>query len=69
MDTVKVKALSPFKGTASERGKNSHVKKGQILEVSRVRAIDLKNAELVEDAPTSAEVTKAAEPNPKGATP
>lgn len=66
MDKTKVKALEPFKGLAAERGKATHVKKGQVLEVSRARAIDLKNAGLVEDAAAN-ETPKPAEADGKGA--
>ncbi|GGO24725.1 hypothetical protein [Deinococcus humi] len=66
MDTVKVRALSAFKGLASERGKEAHVKKDQVIEVSRTRAIDLKAAGLVEDA-SATEARKPADADTKGA--
>lgn len=66
MDRVKVKATGPFKGLPAERGEGSHVKKGQVLEVTVKRAADLKSAGLVEDV-TRPETPKPAEADGKGA--
>ena len=49
MNEVKVVAIAPFKGLASERKSAAFVAEGTVLTVSYSRAVDLKSAGLVKD--------------------